>query len=618
MLSSVPLAPHDTMFIAYWPKKSAHPVSILTSSVTAAKTENLIMLNDEFPLYIGLDLSTQQLKGIAVSSTLKAEYKVHFDFDADARGFEIKKGVITNEGENEVFAPIAMWLQAIDGVLRRFRDAGMDFSRVRGMSAAGMQHGSVYWNDKGERLLHSLDSAKSLQEQLGDAFSHHYSPNWQDASTQEQCDAFDQLLGSDDQLALLTGSKAHHRFTGPQILRFRTKYPEKYHETSRICLVSSFLASIFLGKIASFDISDVCGMNLWDIKAGSWNEKLLSLTAGSSDTSDLRHKLGAVPEDGGAFLGNISPYFVQRYGFSPSCAIAPSTGDNPSTILALPLRPLDAIVSLGTSTTFLMSTPYYKPDPATHFMNHPTTPGLYMFMLCYKNGGLAREHVRDSLPQTSGATNPWHEFDQVASSTSPLGQSSDPRSPMKIGLFFRRPEIVPNVHAGTWRFVYKPTTGALTAADETTWNQPEDDARAIVESQFLSLRYRSRDLVESPTGPNAHLPPQPRRIYLVGGGSRNAAIAKIAGEVLGGVEGVYRLDVGENACALGSAYKAVWSVERKPEQSFEDLIGVRWNEEEFVKKIAEGYQEGIFERYGPAVEGLDLVEKEVLRREKNK
>lgn len=153
-------------------------------------------------------------------------------------------------------------------------------------------------------------------------------------------------------------------------------------------------------------------------------------------------------------------------------------------------------------------------------------------------------------------------------------------------------------------------------ADETTWNHPEDDVRAIIESQFLSLRLRSRDLVESPTGPNAHLPPQPRRIYLVGGASRNAAIAKIAGEVLGGWEGVYRLDVGENACALGAAYKALWAVERKSGESFDELIGGRWKEAEFVEKIAEGYQEGIFERYGVAVEGLAMVEKEVLKGEK--
>lgn len=184
---------------------------------------------------------------------------------------------------------------------------------------------------------------------------------------------------------------------------------------------------------------------------------------------------------------------------------------------------------------------------------------------------------------------------------------------MKIGLFFPRPEIVPNVRAGTWRFLYDPIASTATAANESAWKQPEDDARAIVESQLLSLRLRSRDLVESPTGVNVNLPPQPRRVYLVGGGSRNTAIAKIAGEVLGGVEGIFRLDVGENACALGAAYKAVWSVERKSGQSFEELIGARWDEDRFVEKIAAGYQEGIFERYGTAIEGLDLVEKYVLK-----
>ena len=130
--------------------------------------------------------------------------------------------------------------------------------------------------------------------------------------------------------------------------------------------MSSFLASIFLGKIAPIDIADVCGMNLFDIKTGSYNQKLMALAAGSSD---LESKLGPIPQDGGGCLGHISQYFVRRYGFDSSCEIIPFTGDNPSTILALPLRPLDAIVSLGTSTTLLMSTPFYKPDPAVHFMN---------------------------------------------------------------------------------------------------------------------------------------------------------------------------------------------------------------------------------------------------------
>lgn len=168
------------------------------------------MADKSSPLYLGFDLSTQQLKSLAVNSDLKAEYQVKFDFDTDSRGFNNKKGVLTDEAENEVFAPLGLWLQAIDAVLQKLRDDGMDFSRVRGISGAGMQHGSVYWSQKGEQALESLDSSKSLEAQLREAFSHPYSPNWQDASTQSQCDEFDKHLGDETQLAVITGSKAHH------------------------------------------------------------------------------------------------------------------------------------------------------------------------------------------------------------------------------------------------------------------------------------------------------------------------------------------------------------------------------------------------------------------------
>lgn len=389
-------------------------------------------------------------------------------------------------------------------------------------------------------------------------------------------------------------------------MRLKRKLPEMYANTERIALVSSFLASVLLGAHAPMDISDACGMNLWDIPGNKWNEPLLELTAGKDGVGALKAKLGDVRLDGGGSMGAISQYFVSKYGFSPACQIAPFTGDNPATILALPLRPLDAIVSLGTSTTFLMSTPYYKPDPAYHFFNHPTTPGQYMFMLCYKNGGLAREKARDALPAPPGP-DPWARFNEAVESSKPLSIAA-PGDRAKLGLYFYLPEIVPSIRAGTWRYSCKPD-GTELRAEAEPWG-PETDARAIVESQALSMRMRSRNLVHAPA---EGLPPQPRRIYLVGGGSLNPAIARTMGEVLGGAEGVYRLDVGGNACALGGAYKAVWAMERSEGESFDELIGKRWREEGAIQKVDGGFRDGVFQAYGDVLGAFGEMESEIMR-----
>jgi xylulokinase len=572
-----------------------------------------------------------------------------------------------------VFAPVALWLAALDRALAALRDGGLDFAALRGVSGAGMQHGTVFWARGAEEALGRLDPARGLEGQLAPAaFSHPFSPNWQDASTARECGEFDAALAGGGggagpaRLAAATGSSAHHRFSGPQLLRFRRRHPERYAATARVSLVSSFLASVLAGRIAPIDVADAGGTNLWDVRAGRWHDALLALAAGEEAapgpaTEDLRAKLGAVATDAGAAVGRVAGYFVARYGFSARCEVFPFTGDNPATMLALPLAENEAIVSLGTSTTLLMSTARYRPDPAYHFMPHPTTPGLYMFMLCYKNGALARERVRDAVNGVAAAGSPsaaawlsdpggprsWVLFDSVAECSPPLGLppaaptggDADPRgAPMRLGLFFPRPEIVPAVRAGVWRALYTPPPpggagagGSLRLlADPPAagdgWPVPAADVRAILEAQFLSLRLRSRGLVAAPpaeppaAGPRP--PPQPARVFVVGGGSRSRAAAGVCGQVLGGARGVFALAPGRGggaagAAALGGAHKAAWGVMRKPGERFDEFLRERWgrggeDEEGFVK-VDEGYCEGVWEQYGLAVEGLEMLEKEVLR-----
>jgi xylulokinase len=115
------------------------------------------------PLYLGFDLSTQQLKAVAVTSDLKVACEVKFDFDVDSRDFGVEHGVLTNDGEHEVYAPVVMWLQAVDRVLEQLQKSKGDFRRIGGISGAGQQHGSVYWNAEGERVLQNLDPTKSYR-----------------------------------------------------------------------------------------------------------------------------------------------------------------------------------------------------------------------------------------------------------------------------------------------------------------------------------------------------------------------------------------------------------------------------------------------------------------------
>jgi len=154
---------------------------------------------------------TNTFPAIVITSELKVVYEAKTDFDADLSKYGIKKGVHVNEAEREVYAPVAMWLEAVDLVLQRLKEKGTPFQRIQGISGAGQQHGSVYWSKTGEVLLGSLDPKETLVDQLSKtAFAHPFSPNWQDGSTQKECDMFDAELGSAEKLAEVTGSKAHH------------------------------------------------------------------------------------------------------------------------------------------------------------------------------------------------------------------------------------------------------------------------------------------------------------------------------------------------------------------------------------------------------------------------
>lgn len=159
------------------------------------------------PLFLGLDLSTQQLKASIIDEheNLVLEAAVHFDSDLAHRGTE--NGAVYGPREGEVTCPVVVWLEAVDLLLERLKEKGVEFGRILAVSGAAQQHGSVYWNTAGVARLAALDPKKTLVEQLETGFSLPRAPLWMDSSTTAECRALEAAVGGAQKLADKTGSR---------------------------------------------------------------------------------------------------------------------------------------------------------------------------------------------------------------------------------------------------------------------------------------------------------------------------------------------------------------------------------------------------------------------------
>lgn len=288
---------------------------------------------------------------------------------------------------------------------------------------------------------------------------------------------------------------------------------------------------------------------MMNIDSHKWEDKLLKQCGGDT----LAEKLAKEPVEGGTVLGNISDYYVKRYGFNPGtaqlylellrthfffleCKIMPFTGDNSATLVSMNLSEGDCVVSLGTSDTVLV---YLKKGAATttesHLMAHPTDPEGFMGMLCYKNGSLAREFIRNEYADSN-----WDTFnDYLVNKDAILNDC--------IGYYYWMQEIIPFAK-GIYRF--EKNKNVKEFSDKAI------NIKAIVESQFMSMKIRLRRM----GGDNV------KRILASGGAAANPNILQVLSNIFG--LPVYR-QKGMNGASLGGALLAKFALQDK---SFEEMM----------------------------------------------
>ncbi len=349
---------------------------------------------------LGIDLSTQSCTIVAVDCGLTSTLGTwSFAFGDSAcvekYGISATTKTLAFSEKGRHAQPPSMFLYALDAVLQTMKTQGFNFAEVAAVSVSAQQHGHVYLNgayaEACQGLSHSMAHTKTLEEHFMPCYAHPYAPIWMTSNTGTEAQHFKTQVVD---ILERTGSDSPLRFTGAVIRKIATDYPNDYKATQRIHLLSSFLSSVLSAQPhAPIDYGNGAGTSLMHYSERTWDEALLTACAldCAGGSAALRAKLPSI-DSPCALCGHIAAYFVHKYGFSPNCAVAVGSGDNPQT-KALSPQPL---LSLGSSFVMMSE----SSQGAESVVFHPHANAMYdalarpFLFACRTNGALVWDKAR--------------------------------------------------------------------------------------------------------------------------------------------------------------------------------------------------------------------------------
>ncbi len=517
-------------------------------------------------LALGFDISTQSCKCVAVrvdNLSIVAEARIHYDTDLPS--FNTVNGAHVAPGDlRDITSPTSMWLAALKACLRQIMARLAEVSaatRVVAVSGSGQQHGTVYWKrpaneshleatatqggEDGSNTLGLEGDQADLPVNL-DAIEACLavteSPIWMNTSTADACEELETFLGGPEAVRRITGSRCIPRFSLHHISKLRRQRPELFKQTARVGLVSSFGASVLLGRVAPIDTTDAAGMNAMNIQALQWCGDVVAAAGVPIEM------LGSLVRPW-EVLGHVADHWTREpYGLPASAAVVAWSGDNPCAVVGMGLvQPQDLLISLGTSDTCIFVAPSSELLGGHgagsclfgHVFPHPLLPDASWGMLVYSNGDVARRSVRDKYADGS-----WDSFAALVEDSG--------NSPLLLpftGLYLGADEISPPIPRQPEPLRLEGGRRVAEFSEARAMN-----CRAVVEARALAIRRHLRLMCPSFF---ATARQSGGRLLLTGGASRSRGIVQVYADVFGLPVACLSIP---DAAAYGAAVRAVHAV----------------------------------------------------------
>jgi xylulokinase len=277
-------------------------------------------------------------------------------------------------------------------------------------------------------------------------------------------------------------------FTITKLRWLRRCEPEAFRRVASVLLPHDWLTSRLTGRRTT-DRGEASGTGYWSPHEGRYRTDLLALVDNEFEWS------AALPE----VLGPLD-----RAGESAGTGaeVAPGTGDNMATALALGLQPGDLVLGFGTSGTAYTVSDESRADASGSVAGFADATGRFLPLVCTLNA----TKVTDAVARLLGVG--LDAFDHLALSA-PAGADGMVLVPYLDG------ERTPN----------RPRSSGTLLGLRTDVT-PAQLARAAIEGVVCNLLSGADTLLSAQ-------PPDTGRVFMVGGGVHSAAYRQVVADLCG-------------------------------------------------------------------------------------